>query len=447
MTSIPSRLKAIRLPALGEEKTPPTSGDRLPMIIYGVTLLTVVVGTIAKISGHNWRAASQPLFIQLDPAIAAWAVLSVVLIAGSLFAAFRLIRSTFGAPAFATSVFGLALLTRLALNVARAGPHDWYRIYEESPGSEGHLEYLSALPFLNHGVGHFLDSFAALVPVLPVHPAGHPPGMVLLIHYLGIDTPQGLAALTIVVGALAVPVLYFLARRLFDERTARVAALLCVFVPTSLLYGATSADALYATLALVSAACLLSARRYVIVIGAIALAVASFFSYALIAVGGWAGLIIWRRDGFRPMLGVAAICGGALIAFYLVLFLATGFSVTEAIRATNFRYHDGIAHVRPYWFWFFGSPAAYLIMLGPVGWYASRSLASRETTALALAAIILVAVVAGYTKAETERIWLFLVPLACLAAARGIPDRSVKPILIALASQAMLIEVLFNTRW
>jgi hypothetical protein len=54
----------------------------------------------------------------------------------------------------------------------------------------------------------------------------------------------------------------------------------------------------------------------------------------------------------------------------------------------------------------------------------------------------------GLTKAETERIWLFLAPFVCLAAATRL-DRNVRltPIFAALAVQAVLYELLFDTVW
>ena len=59
--------------------------------------------------------------------------------------------------------------------------------------------------------------------------------------------------------------------------------------------------------------------------------------------------------------------------------------------------------------------------------------------------MIAVAAVLGFTKAETERIWLFLAPFVCLAAAEsGAPLR---PVLAALAAQALVYEVLFETVW
>lgn len=442
-----SRIVKIDLPAVGEEKASSKRGDLVPLLVTAMVLVTLAVGLIAKANGVNWRAATQPLFIIYDPVITGWAILAAAGLGAALFFGFRLWKSNLGVAWFGLALFGLTLFTRLVLNLARTGPKEWWQIYEIVPGEAGRLEYLSALPYLHNGLGAFLDRFDSLVSDLPVHAAGHPPGMIVVMDWLGITSPQGLAALTIGVGALATPVLYVLARQLFDESTARVAGLLFVFVPTSLLYGATSADALFVTLALVAAAGLLSRNRWLVIAGAVGLAVASFFSYALLAAGGWAGLVRWRRDGFRSMAATALTCAVVLILFYGTLAVSTGFDVLAAIEATNYRYHDGIANVRPYFFWLFGSPAAFLIMLGPVTWYASRSLSRKEITALSLAAIIVVTAVLGFTKAETERIWFFLVPLACLAAARALPEKSVKPVLAAMVVQAFVIQLIFSTRW
>ncbi len=61
--------------------------------------------------------------------------------------------------------------------------------------------------------------------------------------------------------------------------------------------------------------------------------------------------------------------------------------------------------------------------------------------------MIAISVIAGYTKAETERIWLFLVPFACLAAARSLPARRLPAVLIGATAQAVLIEIFLFTKW
>jgi hypothetical protein len=445
---VPASLRErLWLPQIGQEQRPPPSGNLVPLIVTGAVLLTIAIGLIAKSRGVYWGAAGQPLTVLWDPVFTWWLLLAAGVLAGCLLLAFALLRSGAGPVVFGTALFGLALVSRVFLNLTRTGPEELYASNVVRPVTSGRLEYLSAMKELQAGVGPFLDRFAEMVPTLPLHVAGHPPGLVLTLDIFGLDTPEAMSALTIILGAAATPLLYVLVRRLYDEHTARVASLLFVFVPTMLLYGASAADALFVTLALAAVVGLLSTRRVTVAFGAFLLAFASFFSYALLAAGGWAGLVRWRRDGFRSMLAVALLCGAMLVAFYGLLAVFTGFDVVAAIDATHDRYYKGVASVRPYLFYFFGSPAAFLIMLGPVAWLAARSLGSREISAVALAAAILVIVTAGYTKAETERIWMFLVPFACIAAARALPPKWVSPVLVALTAQAVVIQVLFDTVW
>jgi hypothetical protein len=90
---------------------------------------------------------------------------------------------------------------------------------------------------------------------------------------------------------------------------------------------------------------------------------------------------------------------------------------------------------------------AWLVMLGlPTAWIAVRAVARRDPAAVSLAALVAVAAVIGVTKAETERIWLPFVPLACVAAA-AVPIRRLRLVLAGLVAQAPLVEVLFGTVW
>ena len=410
-------------------------------------MATIAVGLIAQEAGVDWGAPLQPLTLFWDPVFSLWLVVAAGGLGLSLAAGIRLYRADLPFWSWGLWLFGLALFSRLALNVARVGPEAWYLPNVVRPAGSGRLEYLAAMEELKMGVASFLDNFAQLVPTLPLHVAGHPPGLVVFLDLFGLDTPEAMSALTITVGAALSPLVYLLGRRLYDEGTARIAGLLSVFVPTALLYGATAADALFATLALASAFLLLSRRRSGVIFGAILLAFSSFFSYALLVAGGWAGIVRWRRDGLRSMAFAALACGVAVLAFYGLLALVAGFDVLGSIQATHDRYFKGVASIRPYLFYFFGSPTAFLVLLGPVAWYASRSLGSREITAVALALAILVTVLVGYTKAETERIWILFLPMACLAAARALPEKHLRIVLVALAAQALAIEVLFYTMW
>jgi methylthioxylose transferase len=164
------------------------------------------------------------------------------------------------------------------------------------------------------------------------------------------------------------------------------------------------------------------------------------------AVGAWAAILVLRREGLRHALALSAVCAVALLAFHALLHAATGFDPIGALRSTEDVYRAGIASTRPYWFWVLGSPVAFLAVLGlPLSWLGLRALARGQTPAVAIFAVIAIAAVLGFTKAETERIWLFLAPFVCLAAA--VERAPLRPLLAALAVQALLYEFAFDTVW
>ena len=416
----------------------------MPPAAGAVALATIAAGLyLVRVSGERLGLPWAPLVGNWAPEADPLLAVSIACFAAAVLVAPRLL--TLPAPAFAASSLALALVLLLALAAGSGGTAQWSEVFD--PRSfEGPNEYLPALGAFEFGAGFVLDRFAELVPSLPVHSAGHPPGLLLTLHALGIDSPGGMAALCIGAAALAAPLTYLLARQLLDERRARVAALLLAMAPGALLFGATSADAVYLTLGLL-AAWPLAARSWTArAAGAAALAAASFFAWSLLAVGAWAAILTLRRDGLRQALALSALCGAALVVFYALLHAATGFDPIGTVRSTEEVYRAGIASTRPYWFWVLGSPVAFLVVLGiPVSWLTLRALARGDGLAVAIFAVVAVAAVLGFTKAETERIWLFLAPFVCLAAAT---ERApLRPVLAALAVQAVLYELAFDTVW
>jgi hypothetical protein len=417
----------------------------LPWVAAVVAAATVAVGLYVR------RATSTPLGVPYPPAIGGWRpeadpllVVTLACFAGAVLVAPRLLHVP--AWAFAAAAFGLTLVLRLALAAGAGGTSRWGAVFDPARSFEARHEYLPALGALDYGAGFFLDRFAELVPSLPVHAAGHPPGLLLTLHVLRIDSADGMAALCIGAGALSGPLAYALGRQLLVDRDARVAALLLAVAPGALLFGATSADAVFLSVGLLAAWPLAARSWNARAAGAVALAAGSLFAWSLLAVGAWAAIVTLRREGWRAALALSALCGAVLVAFYALLHAATGFDPIGTISATEEVYRAGIATLRPYWYWLFGSPVAFLLVLGiPISWLALRSLAAGRTLALAIFTVVAVAAVLGFTKAETERIWLFLAPFVCLAAAEErVPLR---PLLAALAVQAVAYELLFDTVW
>jgi hypothetical protein len=442
MEATPTRLER---GALGAVWVPPT--------VFAVAAATIAYGFAARANGSELGASMAPFLWDWRPTLRVSALPGVALLGVGASIAPRLRAGTVGPTAFAGATLALGLALRVALGSARGGIDGLWSVFQLG-NHEAASEYLPALPALDVGTRFFLDTFAEIGTSLPVHAVGHPPGLLVVLHWLGIGGARGMAALTIGVGALAIPLTYLLARELLDEDRARTATLVYLFAPSAVLYGATSADALYATLALTAAIPLTltsrpgAARGLPLALGATALAVASFFSYANLAIGAWATLLAERRAGLRRAALVAIACCLALAAFYALLHLATGYDPIGVVHATESVYREGIASRRPYAFWAFGSPVAFLGALGlPIAWFALRSAGALYAPAVALAAVVVIAAVLGFSKAETERIYQFLVPLACIASAATLPPRWLAPALGVLAAQTLAIELLFYTVW
>jgi hypothetical protein len=353
-----------------------------------------------------------------------------------------------GTATFVLGVFAIALAARLGLSLARDGADGWYAVFGSDP--EAANEYLPVLPAIDSlGLHAFLDRFAELAPTLPIHPSAHPPGLLVLLEATGIDGPRAFAAVVIALGAATAPLTWLLGRRLgMADGRARAAAMLIAFSPAALLYGVLSTDAAFATLGLVAACLLVGSGVGSWIAGALALALASFFSWALLAVGAFAAVVRLLRGGVRSAIGMALVAAVVLVGFYLALYGLTGFDPIGSVRAAGDAYSLGIANARPYLFWLFGSPVAFAVALGiPTAWYAARALGTGDPAAVGLAAIVLVSVLIGLTKAETERIWLFMGPLAAVAAATLVPMRRTPVLCVALVGQAVLTQLLLDTVW
>ena len=423
-------------------------GTRTAVALSVVALLTIAVGLTIKATGGGLGAPLPPFFASWDPHVDPYALAGLPVLLAALVAAVPLLRGAGGLWGFLAGAFAVALAARLGLALIRDGADGWYAVFATDP--EAANEYLPVLPAIDSlGLREFLDRFAELSPTLPIHPSAHPPGTLVLLEATGIGSPRPFAAVVIAAGAAAVPLTYVLARRLgMAENRSRAAAMLIAFSPAALLYGVLSTDAMFATLGLAAACLLVGSGPLDWILGALALALASFFSWALLAIGAFAAIVQLLTRGIRSALGMAVVAGFVLVGAYLALYAATGFDPIGSIRAAGDAYDLGISNARPYLFWLFGSPVAFAVALGiPTAWFAARALGCGNEAAIGLAAIVVVSVVIGLTKAETERIWLFMGPLAAVAAATLVPVRRVPAICALLVTQALLTQILLDTVW
>jgi hypothetical protein len=411
---------------------------------------TVVAGLV--ITSRRPFALGTPLppFLMSWSPLLRWpVVIAVAVSVGCAALAPRLIAAVRSPALFAAVVYGQALALGLSVGAARRGVAGWSHVFDLSGhGSfEASREYLPALKFVDDGVRAYVHRYPQLLGYLPTHAKGNPPGPVLAMHVLGITTAGRLAAVCVGAGALTAPLAYALGRSLGAEQRGRVAALLTAFSPALVLFGVTSVDYVFAALGTAAAWLLVSRRPWARAAGCGLAAIGSFSSWLLLAIPVWTVLLVLQRDGRRAAAILAAGAAAAVLVLNLALVVGLGYDPIAILRALGRIYGQGAAAHRPYAFWVFGSPTAWLLMLGlPIAWIAMRGLARADPAAVALAVVILVSSLAGFTKAETERIWLPFVPLACVAAA-AVPVHRLRPLLLALALQAVAVEVLFGTVW
>lgn len=421
----------------------------LPRLGLALAAVSVIAGLAIKAATGALGTPLPPFLVSWRPAANPLALASVAVLVTATLLAPRLLLAVRGRLVFASGVYGLALTLGLALNLARLGVRGWWSVFAAGPGGsrESAFEYLAGLRALRHGVAFYLGHFAQLVRSLPLHVAGNPPGPLIALHALGVDTPGALAALCIGVGALTAPLAYDLGRTLGDEQRGRTAGLLTAFTPSLLLFGVTSVDYVFATLALCVACLLVRPAPGAQITGAALAGVVSLFSWLLLAIPIWAALLLLNREGTRRALACAALSGAAIVTLNVALAAGTGYDPVATLRATDAVYRHTTA-ARPYAYWLFGSPVAWALMLGlPTATLALRALANSDPAAIALAAIVVTSSILGLTKGETERIWLPYAPFACIAAAGTLPRNRLIPILWALTGQALLFELAFNTIW
>jgi hypothetical protein len=430
--------------------------------------LTVTVGVYGTLYMRGWGRVpftvpslpwyhSWPYYIfwrpRLDLGWAAVALPLVVLVAGGMVALARA-----AVPRWLRLAAGYGGVVVLALAVAGLG--GGRAAWREPLAGAG--EY----PAAARGIGSvlaFLDTFDRRIPTLPDFAAQHPPFATLF--YLLADRLwpglAGAAVLTVLTGGLGILVAAGLAAD-EDDGLDRWAVACWALAPATVLYLATSADAMWAP---VLAGGLLAAHRGLqrrswgwTAAGGALLWAASMFTFAAVLVlpflavralarwptdRGW--VLRWAAATTLMVLGLAAL-----------LAAATGYDVLATVTAINRFWSGAPGTSRAYLTWTYGNLIAFTAMLGaPLAaglvagiWEAVRRRAWGSFEVATLASL-LAGALWGHTKGEVERMWQFLVPLAVVVAVRrlrawGAPLPAVAALLVA---QTLLVQILFSTRW
>jgi hypothetical protein len=400
-----------------------------------------------------------PFYVFPHPHLApAWAAAALPVTAAAVAAVVAVHRAALPWPARLALSAALAAVLALAVAALAGGPRAWSAPFDfagEYPAGAGAV---GAIPT-------FLRHFPARLPALPSHAGGHPAGAMVLYALLARAWPgPGPAALaTVAAGSLGAVAAGALARDELGEEGGRLALAAWCLAPGVVLYVATSADAVFAT---VLGAAALAAHRGLrrrspawTAAGGALLWAASMLTYSavllLVFLGVRAAGALRADRGW--VLRWAAGTAAAVLALAAAVWLLAGYDVPAAVRATHRAYQAAPGSAgRPLLPWVPGDLLAFGGMLGVplLAALAARAVAlvrERAWTSVDAAALatLLAAASWGFTRGEVERIFQFLVPLLLVPAARQLLAWRVRlPVLAGLlVAQALAVQVLFETRW
>jgi len=217
--------------------------------------------------------------------------------------------------------------------------------------------------------------------VLSMHSKVHPPGPIALLwilSYLVGQSAMGLSLATMAFGSLAIIPLYFWGRDLMGHGAALTACLLYAFVPTIVLFTATSANILFmpftiGTLFLFWRALHRASGWYAVAAGA-GYGIMSLLSFNLIAVGAFFGIVgLWRLAQPRmrwAVIQTAAVMLAVFLGFHTLVWLWSGFDMIETFHMAKAQFDmdqhqlDQLSPRYPQWAWVFLNPAAWFYFAG-----------------------------------------------------------------------------------
>lgn len=280
-------------------------------------------------------------------------------------------------------------------------------------------EYLHEVPGITD-VPAMLSGFAERIPdgrpdSWTTHVSGHPPGATLVfvaLHRIGLGGGGWAALVCVLAGAVVAVAVPVTLRALGNADAAREVLPFAVLLPGAVWVGV-SADGLFAGvsaagIALLALACRADGWRSAALglLAGLVLGGALFLSYGLVLLAPMALAVVILTRRWQVLawcaLGTAVVVG---------LFALAGFWWFDGYELVRVRYYQGIASIRPYWYWIWANLACLVLAIGPATVAGLRRAAvSWRHPAVVLAGATVLAVLAadlsGMSKAEVERIWL-----------------------------------------
>ncbi|HJT33018.1 MAG TPA: glycosyltransferase family 39 protein [Pirellulales bacterium] len=418
-----------------------------------------------------------PLYVYWHPHFKTGVLIALVVLASFFWWAWRFCLR----PTPARHIVPVLMIWHLAIAIAVAlidgGPKKLWEPYHIHHRSD----YIGAVERID-SPRQFLHDYARLMPELPLHCRHHPPGGPLFLWWIArlfAAGPVAASWATLLAASLTVPAVYLWSREVLDEAPARLAACLFVLAPNVVCYTATCMDAVFMTPLVWSFYLLWKARgSYPLVFGlaaGLAASLAALMTFSISFVALWAVVLLaitGLADRPRRANTLLAFSMAVLTAavFYFVLYAWSGYNLFEVLDAA-FQGQAGVmkgrghSSLRQSAFFALTNLVAFLFCAGlplTVLWFQQLTRELRSTTAsrsrwltLSFALALLLVDLAPLYTLETERIWIFMVPMLAIGASSRLssyvqearPSPLAQATLLLLAGQTVIIEMLLDMVW
>ena len=349
------------------------------------------------------------------------------------------------------------------------------------PYTRTQYEYYADVPKVNQiGFLSFMRDYAKpeLFSTLSGHAQTHPPGGILFLWIVSKLFGYNLLAASlgsIVFTSLTVIPIYLLAKELYGESIGRYTLALFLITPNFVMFTGTSMDGPFSVFPILILYLFYRgifsdrAIRYGLLTG-ISLSCAMLMTYSTVFIGLFFNVVmlltlIVNRSRFRRTLTLLLIAGVTFIAFYMLMFLFTGFNLLEALQASIRKDRGalgtGYETIGLYFHLSVGNLFAFLIGVGipmTTVWLRQVAQTIRDGRrggpidiyiAGYLISLLMIAFSTLFTM-EVERIWIFMVPFIVIPVAKFLSQRDITDFYwVAGLSclQLVLFEVTLYTYW
>jgi hypothetical protein len=336
---------------------------------WGVASLVFILASnlfVRRFLGHDWGML--PLYASFSPSPLAYKLFIPLALGGVIIGLIPCLLNTKLPPSW---FLLLLMVLAYALTLAVAGLDGPLTRVMVKNFARRRVDYYSALPMVNQ---EFIFDYVHKMEQLPLHASTHPPLPVLFLWglaWLGLSKTQ--CALTVAAfGSLTLIPLYKLARRLYGDEAARLASIVYVFVPSVVLYSATSLDVVFMFFCTLSLLYLIKSiqdsRNSDCIWWAVLFTICLGFTFGSFLFLGFSGLLILiQQFKFAPIDHLwrkLVVMGAGLLGLHVLLWIFLDYNILQVLVAAYRLNWAFPATHRSYLYWLVGNLAEYGIFLG-----------------------------------------------------------------------------------